>query len=229
MGNGSSWNELHRLYNNAVKDTSSASAKELSGALHSLQVNNELYIHEIQGLRQSLTTKRKHGKKGKLLDLQQRKEFQSGAVLWSPRKVREVKARESVREAKEEAENIRKIETKELKAAAALYKKQIAVAAKVAREQAKEVKKKERDNKTARLAAARIEKQHNREAENAQKALQSSQRGKRAASQKAALKAKRARRAVEVQGGAEWCRSWRNLSSCTTKTDYAWTQDQETT
>jgi hypothetical protein len=64
MGNGTSWNELHRLYNNAVKDTGSASAKELSGALHSLQVNNELYIHEIQGLRQSITTKRKHGKKG---------------------------------------------------------------------------------------------------------------------------------------------------------------------
>jgi hypothetical protein len=64
-----------------VKNTGSASAKELSGALHSLQVNNELYIYKIQDLRQSLTTKRKDGKKSKLLDLQQRKEFQSSAVL----------------------------------------------------------------------------------------------------------------------------------------------------
>jgi hypothetical protein len=63
--------------------------------------------------------------------------------------VREARARESVREAKEEAENLRKIEMKELKAAAALYKEQMVVAAKVAREQAMEVKKKERDNKAA--------------------------------------------------------------------------------
>jgi hypothetical protein len=41
-GNETSWNKLHCLYNNAVKDTGSASAKELSGALHSLQVNNKL-------------------------------------------------------------------------------------------------------------------------------------------------------------------------------------------
>jgi hypothetical protein len=157
-GNGTSWNKLYCLHNNAVKDTGSASAKELSSALHSLQVNNELYIYKIQDLHQSLTTKRKDGKKGKLLDLQQRKEFQSSAVLWSPRKVREAKAQESVREAEEEAKNLRKIETKELKAAAPLYKKQMAAAAKVACEEAKEVKKKERNDKAAWLAAARTEK-----------------------------------------------------------------------
>ncbi|KAF1934551.1 hypothetical protein EJ02DRAFT_326787, partial [Clathrospora elynae] len=50
-GNGTSWNELYCVYKNAVKDTSCAAAKELSGALYSLQVNNKLYIHEIQGLR----------------------------------------------------------------------------------------------------------------------------------------------------------------------------------
>jgi hypothetical protein len=92
------------------------------------------------------------------------------------------KGAESTREAEEEAENLRKIETKELKAAAPLFKKQMAAAAKVACEEAKEVKKKERNDKAAWLAAARIEKQHHREAENAQKALQLSQRGKRTAS-----------------------------------------------
>jgi hypothetical protein len=71
--------------------------------------------------------------------------------------VREAKAQESVRETEEEAENLRKIETKELEAATALYKKQMAAAAKVAREEAKEVKKKERNDKAAWLAAARIE------------------------------------------------------------------------
>jgi hypothetical protein len=63
------------------------------------------------------------------------------SYMWLPRKVREAKAQESIREAKEEAENLRKIETKELKAATALYKKQMATAAKVACEEAEEVKK----------------------------------------------------------------------------------------
>jgi hypothetical protein len=202
-GNGSSWNDLHRLYNVAVKDNGGAAAKELSGALHSLQVHNELLLHENTGLRDALTTKRKRSKKGKTLDLQQRKEFKSAAVFWSPRKIREARARESVREEEEQAEKLRKSETKQLRAAAALYKKQLAAAAKVAREEAKEVKKKERDDKAARLAAARAQKQQEKEAANAQKSLQLSQRGKRAASQKAVPKAKRARRAVVVQDGVE--------------------------
>jgi predicted ATP-dependent protease len=79
----------------------------------------------------------------------------------------------------------------------------MAAAAKVACEEAKEVKKKERNDKTARLAAARINKKHHREAENTQKALQLSQRGKRTVSQMAAPKAKRARCTVEVQDSAE--------------------------
>jgi hypothetical protein len=48
----------------------------------------------------------------------------------------------------------------------------MAEAAKVACEEAKEVTEKERDEKVARLAAARVEKQHYREAENKQKTLQ---------------------------------------------------------
>jgi hypothetical protein len=47
----------------------------------------------------------------------------------------------------------------------------MAEAAKVACEEAKEVKKKEQDEKVARLAAARVEKQYYREAENKQKKL----------------------------------------------------------
>jgi hypothetical protein len=35
-GNESSWNELHRLYDVAIKDNSGAAAKELSSALYSL-------------------------------------------------------------------------------------------------------------------------------------------------------------------------------------------------
>jgi hypothetical protein len=136
-GNGSSWNELYRLYNVAVKDNGGAAAKELSGALHSLQVHNELLLHKNTSLCDALTTKRKRSKKGKTLNLQQRKEFKSAAVLWTPRKIREAQACKRVREEEEQAEKLRKSETKQLRAAAALYKKQLAAAAKVAWEETK--------------------------------------------------------------------------------------------
>jgi hypothetical protein len=85
-----------------------------------LQVQNELLNHENQGLRAALVTKRKNSKKRKPLDLQQRQEYHGGAVFWSPRKVREARARESVKKRADEAEKLRKAETKELRAAAPL-------------------------------------------------------------------------------------------------------------
>jgi 23S rRNA pseudoU1915 N3-methylase RlmH len=80
-----------------------------------------------------------------------------------------------------------------------LYKKQQLAEAKVEQERIKEVKKKERKEKTERLAASRAEKQCQKEAENTQKALQLSQRGKRPASEEIASKSKRARGAVGLQ------------------------------
>jgi hypothetical protein len=48
--------------------------------LHHLANQNELLTDENEGLRDALTTKKKHNKKGKVLDLQQRQEYHSGAV-----------------------------------------------------------------------------------------------------------------------------------------------------
>ena len=42
----------------------------MSSALHSLQVKNELLHHENKGLRDALTTKKKHKKKSNTIDLQ---------------------------------------------------------------------------------------------------------------------------------------------------------------
>ncbi|KAI1521973.1 hypothetical protein PtrCC142_011900, partial [Pyrenophora tritici-repentis] len=50
------------------------------------------------GLEEALQHKKKHKKKGKALDLQQRQEYHGGSVFWSPRKIREARAREVVRE-----------------------------------------------------------------------------------------------------------------------------------
>jgi hypothetical protein len=158
-GNESSWNELHCLYNVAVKGNGGAAAKELSGALHSLQVHNELLLHKNTGLCDALTTKWKRSKKGKTLDLQQCKEFKSVAVLWSPGKIRKARVRESIREEEEQAEKLRKSETKQLRAAAALYKKQLAAAAKVAWKETKKERNAEKAAKAEMLAAARAQKQ----------------------------------------------------------------------
>jgi regulator of replication initiation timing len=53
-------------------DTTSAEAKKLSTLLHYLANKNELLTDENKGLRKALDTKKKHNKKGKVLDLQQR-------------------------------------------------------------------------------------------------------------------------------------------------------------
>ncbi|KAF1938280.1 hypothetical protein EJ02DRAFT_474070, partial [Clathrospora elynae] len=126
QGDGSSWKQLRHLIDNAMKDKAEKPSQKLSAAMHSLQVQNELLHHKIDGLRSALTTKKKHQKKSKPLDLQQRKEYHSGGVCWSPRKVREARARESVKQKEKEAEKLYKAESKQLKAAAALYKKKMA-------------------------------------------------------------------------------------------------------
>jgi hypothetical protein len=107
-GNKTSWNQLRKVFDAAVKDKADALTKELSASIHSFQVNNELLNHENEGLRQALTLKKKHKKKSKLLDLQQRQEYHGGAVFWSSRKVREARVREGVEQQEEEAEKLQK-------------------------------------------------------------------------------------------------------------------------
>jgi hypothetical protein len=177
LGDGSTWNDLRRLFEVAVKDTAAVESKQLSESLHSLQVQNELLHHENDGLRAALTTKRKQRVKSKRLDLQQRKDFHGGAVFWSPRKIREARTREKVNLQEEALRRQQKAEQKEIKAAATAYKKQQLAAAKEAREIAKLVKEKERQAKAERLAHARREKQQQKDAATAAKALQLSKRG----------------------------------------------------
>ncbi|KAF1950452.1 hypothetical protein CC80DRAFT_496873 [Byssothecium circinans] len=175
----------------AIKDGAEKKGKKITLSLHHLQVQNDLLQHENNGLRHALTTKEKHKKKSKALDLQQRKEYNGGAVFWSPSKIREARAREQVRAP----------DDKELKAQAALYKKKIAEEKRVGREIAKVEREKEKERKAAERAEIQRKKQQEKEAATAQKSLQLSQRGKRAASQKAGPKAKRARVAHAVEGG----------------------------
>jgi hypothetical protein len=81
-----------------VKDTTADEAKQLSLTLHHLQVQNELLNHKDHGLREALSSKKKHSKKGKALNLQQRQEYHGGAVFWSPCKLQEARVREEIKQ-----------------------------------------------------------------------------------------------------------------------------------
>jgi hypothetical protein len=196
------WQHTERLIRSAVHNNTSQESKELSLTFHQLQVKCDLLDVENKGLRHALTTKRRHKRKHKALDLQQRQEYHGGATFWSPRKIREARAREKVREREEQELQLQKANTKELKAAAKLYKKKIQEEKRVARERAKMVREKEKVERAERLAHARREKQQQKHAINATKALQLSQRSKRPASKKPILKKSRRRRVVGAASGA---------------------------
>ncbi|KAF1955928.1 hypothetical protein CC80DRAFT_563768 [Byssothecium circinans] len=159
----SDWRQMDRLIRSAIKDKG---AKEL---------------------KEALTAKEKHKKRGKPLDLQQREEYHGGAVFWSPRKIREARARETVKQREEHEEQLAKANRKELAAAAKLYREQQAQERRVAREAAKVVREREKAEKEA-ARAARIE------AQNTKRASQTAQKGKRKTSGPPPSKHKRQRR-----------------------------------
>jgi hypothetical protein len=187
----SDWRHMERLVRSAVRDTTAEDSKLLSQTLHSLAAQNELLHHENKGLREALTVKRRHKKRGKPLDLQQREEYHGGAVFWSPRKLREARAREAVVQHQEHEEQLAKANRKELQAAAKLLREQEAEERRVARERAKVV----RDRMKAEQAAARAARI---EAQNTKRASKTAQTGKRKASRAPSAKREPKRRA----GGA---------------------------
>ena len=98
----------------------SSEAKKVSSLIYHLANQNELLTDKNKGLRKALTTKKKHNKKPKVLDLQQRKKYYSGAVWWSLRKKCEAKQREATNKRRAEEENLQKAKIKKLKASNAL-------------------------------------------------------------------------------------------------------------
>jgi len=201
-GNRTSWNQLRKLYDGAVKDNDEKLSKRLCVAIHSLQTYNEILNTENDGLREALAHKKKHNKKSKPLDLQQRQEYHGGAVFWSPRKVREARAREDVRTTTEMAEKLAKAESKQLKEAATLYKKKMQEEARVVRETAKKRAAEERKMAAEAKAAKQAQKEQEQRDRDAQKALQPSQRSNRAASKVLKASQSKQRRNNRVRGGA---------------------------
>ncbi|KAL5371189.1 hypothetical protein DPSP01_014786 [Paraphaeosphaeria sporulosa] len=106
------WRKIRRVVEQVVKDGEQRKAQKIAESVHHLQVTNELLREENNGLQKALKLKQMHKKKGKVLNLQQRAEYHSGAVLWSPRKLKEAEYREAVRLQEEEEENLRKADDK---------------------------------------------------------------------------------------------------------------------
>jgi hypothetical protein len=136
-------------------------------------------------------------------------DFEAGmAVFWSPRnKVREARARESVRQQEEQVQKLQKARDRELKEAANLYKQMIAEEKRVAREAAKRERDREEAIRAEEAAERRRQKEAEKQAATAAKSLQLSQRGKRPASKPPAQRNKRVKRcggvaSDEVGGGA---------------------------
>ncbi|KAF2742948.1 DDE-domain-containing protein [Sporormia fimetaria CBS 119925] len=188
----SDWRKMERLVRVAVKDRDTEEAKRLSRSLHSLQVQNELLHHENDGLREALAVKKKHKKHGKRLDLQQRKEYHGGAVFWSPRKVREARARQDVKEREDKEIQLQKSKRAEERRAAKIPKEK----ERQEKQKAKVVMEKEKAEQAAERA-------RQKEAQNAEKSLKLPQKGKRPTSKPPRGDIKQKKQVVEPAGGGE--------------------------
>ena len=180
-GDGDTWRELSHLFDAAVSDKSTVAARRLNLALHSLQIRNELLRRENDELRDEISTKKRPKKHKKVLDLQQHQEYESTAMVWSPRSIREARARERVRQQQEESDKRKKQRDKEFKAANAILRKKLVEEAKKSREIQKVEREKERQAKAAQLAAARAQKAQERAAATTKKLQDRESKAKRKA------------------------------------------------
>ncbi len=197
-GDSDSWRELRKVFDAAVANKAQVEARRLAASFHSLQTQNELLHHENDGLTGALDTKKKRKKKSNTMDLQQREEYHSSAVFWSPRKLREGRAREAVKQKDAEQLQLQKTRDRELKATATAHKKQQAEVAKESRQRAKEEREVAKKARVENLAAARALKKQQRDTATSQKSRDTLNKGKRAASRSSSKAPTKRRRVVVV-------------------------------
>ncbi|CAE7002770.1 Pogo transposable element [Pyrenophora teres f. teres] len=190
------WRKLDRLVRAAFNDSHQYEARKLRSSVHHISVQYELLHLENEGLKEALQHKKKHKKKGKALDLQQRQEYHGGAVHWSPRKLREARAREVVRERDEAEEKLQKAQAKKQREEAQLQRQVELEQRRVERQRLKEMREQERAEKAAERAR-KVEAQHQT------KTIQQAQQRKRKAPRVAPPSNKRQKRAGAAQAGVQ--------------------------
>jgi hypothetical protein len=190
------WRKLDRLVRAAVNDSHQYEARKLRSSVHYLSVQHELLKHEKEALKKALQHKKKHKKNGKALDLQQRQEYHGGAVHCSPRKLREARAREAVRERDEMEEKLEKARAKKQREEARLQRQVKLEEKRVERQRPKEMRELERAEKAAERAR-KVEAQHQG------KAIQQAQKRKRPALQAISSSDKRQKRTDAAHAGVQ--------------------------
>jgi hypothetical protein len=186
----------HQLLASSVKDPADKGAQELNLHLHHMHTKMDLLEMEKTNLQTALHHKQKYRHRGKALDLQQREEFKSRAVFWSPGKVKEARWREHVREEEEHEKKLQKARTKQQKEEAKLLHQVQLEERRVERQRLKEVREKERADKVA-------ERLRNKDRIAAEKAAKQSQSCKRKALASIKRATKRQKRpVVDPAGGA---------------------------
>jgi hypothetical protein len=108
----SNWRKTERLLRQVVKDRGDKQAQKLSQAFHQISTQKTLLEHEVKGLCEALVNERKRRKRGKALMLEEPEEYHGGAVFWSPRKVKEAREQQQLKEHEEEQLQHQKGETK---------------------------------------------------------------------------------------------------------------------
>jgi hypothetical protein len=154
----SNWRKTERLLRQVVKDRGDKRAQKLSQAFYQISTQKTLLEHEVKGIREGLINKKMHRKWGKPLLLEEPEEYHGGAVFWSPRKVKEARDRQQLKEREEEQLQQQKAETKrhreearQAKAAVVQARRQAKVEVRISREK----EKADRAAEQASRAAAR--------------------------------------------------------------------------
>jgi hypothetical protein len=196
----SNWRKTESLFRQVVTDRSDPQAQKLSQAFHQISVQKSLLTHKAQGLRQALNNERLRKQQGKALPLEPAEEYHSGAVFWSPRKVKEVRdcqlqhglEEEQLQHQKAEAGCLRK-EKRQEKLKAVEARRAARAAARLMRQGEKA---REATNQGLQAAARRAQ-------QRLQQSQKTSQRDKRRCLKAAIRTPSKKRVATQPQGGGE--------------------------
>jgi hypothetical protein len=215
---GTDWRKVRSLIHASVKVGAEKQAQELIQIFHHLQVQNELITQENRGLKEAAQIRKKHKKKGVPLDLQQRQEYHGGAVLWSPRKVREARTRRSLLEQAEADEKLEKARRKKEQEDKKIHKQLELEQRRVERERLKKEREKEKEKKAQKVALRKQQKQEERQATDARKIAQQSQTIQSTALKKATPKRKRVEECTGSASGDQGAESSQAPPPKTTRT-----------
>jgi hypothetical protein len=185
---------VQRLLRSAVKDPASDEARSLSLTIHQLQADKDMAEYKNEQLQDALQLQSRHQKQSKPLDLQQRRNWRGGTVLWSPRKIREANTRQGIKEREEKEERLRIDARKAQQALNKTEKEKEAERKRVDRENKKVEQQKKKADEAATKARKAAEKKAAQEAATSQKLAQQANKLKRKASHKAPSKSVKKRR-----------------------------------